>query len=173
MKTDLESSTNEDRKRILLQTLKEFSSLFLITLAHDGSVSLRPMQVLESSEQGVLWFASMKDSDKVREAERDSVVYITGQSNSKFVAARGLPEILSDPETRKRLWSEPLRVWFPGGIDDPSLCFIRVSIEAGEYWDNSGTKKVSYVLESLRAYMTGTTPVVPGQEQHGRALLNS
>jgi hypothetical protein len=50
-------STNEGR-RILYKLMGDFESLFSITLAKSGEVELRPMQVVNSEESGVLWFAS-------------------------------------------------------------------------------------------------------------------
>ncbi len=167
-----DNSDKSDRKAVLIKLLKDFSAVMFITLSDDGQIGLRPMQVVKSSEDGVLWFVTSRDSEKVADAKQQDAVYISGQSgDSVFIAARGRPEFYSDNETKERLWSETMRVWFPKGLEDPNLCFIKVTITEGEYWNTAGLHKLSYVFESLRAYMSGTTPALDSKEQHGRVDL--
>ena len=58
------------------------------------------------------------------------------------------------------LWKLEWQVWFLGGKDDPNLVLLRVDGQAGEYWDNSDTSGVKYLVEAGKALLTGTRPDV-------------
>lgn len=63
-------------------------------------------------------------------------------------------------------------MWFPGGKDDLNLVLLRVNGTAGEYWDNSGTSGLKYLIEAGSALITGSRPDVgEDPEVHGKVGL--
>lgn len=36
----------------------------------------------------------------------------------------------------QELWSEPLRAWFPKGLDDPNIALLKVTVSSAQYWDS-------------------------------------
>jgi hypothetical protein len=49
---------------------------------------------------------------------------------------------------------------------------LRVHGDAGEYWDNTGTGGIKYLIEAGRAYLSGTKPDVAGDPKvHGKVAL--
>ena len=48
----------------------------------------------------------------------------------------GTATVSVDKAKIKELWEPVLKTWFTGGLDDPRIRVIRVSVDGGYYWDN-------------------------------------
>lgn len=144
--------------------VKNFDAVMLITMSADSELGIRPMSVAHHESSGVLWFAASEDSFKVRDVEWEGRVFLTGQEGGRYFAAEGTASFHNDPQTKERLFSEPMRVWFAGGAEDPDLGFIRVQLTAGRIWNTGGLDRMAYFFDSVRAYLTGNPPVTKMQE---------
>lgn len=126
----------------------------------------RPMAIAKVEENGDIYFATKLESVKVADLERDPQIALTLQSSAAWVSVRGRGDVVLDRDTIEAYWSEPMRVWFPEGKSDPSLCLIRLQPSQGEFWDMQGAKGLRYIYEAAKAYVTGTAiDTLP--EQHG------
>lgn len=163
-------TTSPDTK--LRELLEEFGVAMLVTRTADGSLRGRPMALAEVEPGGTLWFATDRHSGKVDELARDGHVVVTMQSRTKFVSLSGMAAAVDDRERISRLWEAEWKVWFPGGKDDPNIVLLRVDGSAGEYWDNSGTSGLKYLIEAGKALLTGSRPDVEGDPKvHGKVDL--
>lgn len=151
-------ATLSDRK--LHDLLEDFGVAMLVTRTNDGSLRGRPMALAEVEPDGTLWFATGRDSGKMDELEQDNHVVVTMQSSAKFVSLTGRAKPVEDRVKIARLWKVEWKVWFPGGKDDPNILLLRVDGDIGEYWDNSGTSGVKYLIEAGKALVSGTRPGV-------------
>lgn len=155
--------------------LNKFDTAFLITHVGNDKLHGRPMAIaqLEEFPQGCdLWFVTSYDTPKMDEIRSNSQVLVTFQNkNDQFLTLSGRAELLRDPQKVSELWREPFKVWFPQGKEDPSLVLIQVRAEHGEYWDNGGLNKVSFLFEAMKAYATGDTVNVKEGGQHGKVSL--
>ncbi len=164
----MKTTLPDEQRGHFLSLLKKFHTAMLITHAPDHGFHARPMALADVEDCERVWFFSAKDTAKIREIELDSTVHLTAQSgDSLFLAMSGHATLIGDREKIGSLWREPFRVWFPGGKDDPSLELIAVRIRKFEFWDGTGLNRCRYLWESVRAYMTGTTPDTEGSTQHG------
>ena len=163
-------ATSPDVK--LREMLEEFGLAMLVTRTPEGQLRARPMALAEVEPDGTLWFGTDRHSPKVDELENDSHVAVTMQSKTRFVSLSGTAATVDDRERLARLWKAEWKVWFPGGKDDPNLLFLRVAGTTGEYWDNSGTGGLKYLIEAGKALLTGTRPDVEHDPKvHGRVSL--
>ena len=105
-----------------------------------------------------MWFLTERHSGKLEEIAGDNHVNVAMQSERKFVSISGIASVVEDRAKVGELWNEAWRVWFPGGKDDPTLVLLKVEGDAGEYWDNSGSSGVKYLIEAGKAYLSGTKP---------------
>lgn len=151
-------ATSPDTK--FRELLDEFGVGMLVTRAADGSLRGRPMALAEAQPDGTLWFATDRTSAKVDELERDGHVVVTMQSKAKFVSLSGKAAVVDDRAKLSQLWKLEWKVWFPGGTDDPNVVLLRVDGSAGEYWDNSGTSGLKYLIAAGKALVTGSRPDV-------------
>jgi len=178
MKNSTEASSSEnlnpERKEHLKKVLTQFSNVMFMTVAPDGALGIRPMAILKCTDEGILWFIASTDSTKVEDITSTGNVFVTGQSGSSlFFAAKCKASIHVDRETRDKLWTESLKVWFPNGKEDQSVCFIRVEVIEGEYWDTTGLQKVAYFMEAVKAYVTGKKAELSEVSQHGITKLEN
>jgi general stress protein 26 len=147
-----------DPRAQLLELVREFKTAMLVTHRLDGPLRARPLSLAQEHDDGVLYFATAVDSPKVDEVVVAPDVLVTLQDSSRYVSISGKARVTRDRALIERLWSEPWRVWFPDGKDDPKLCILAVIPEEAEYWDQSGTKGLRYLAQMIKAYATGTTP---------------
>jgi len=155
-----------------ISLLKKFSTAMLVTHTGEDNFHARPMAIAQIEDDGRLWFFTGADSAKVHEIELDSHVHITAQDGrSAFLTLTGRAALLGDREKIAQLWSEPFKVWFPQGKDDPNIELICVRPERGEFWDTTGVKGVKYIWEATKAYFSGTIPDVHDGEMHGKVRL--
>ena len=156
----------------LNELLQDFDTAMFVTLTGQGQLRSRPMHLADIQPDGSIWLFTDRDSAKVAEIENEIQVNVSMQSRTKFVSISGLALRVEDRDKVAKLWKEPLKVWFPGGKDDPKLLLICVKGQAGEYWDNSGMSGIKYLFEAGKAYFTGTRPDVAGDPNiHGKVKL--
>lgn len=156
----------------LRELLAEFGTAMLVTRTPDGQLRGRPMAVAEVEAGGTVWFATDRHSGKVDELARDSHAAVTMQSGAKYVSLSGTAAVVDDRTKAAELWKPTFQVWFPGGKDDPNLILLRLDPAAGEYWDNSGTGGIKYLIEAGKALLTGNRPDVDDDPKvHGKVRL--
>jgi general stress protein 26 len=110
----------------------------------------------------------------MEEIAADNHVNVVMQSQLKFVSISGHAAPVEDRAKVAELWNEAWKTWFPKGKDDPSLVLLRVDGDAGEYWDNSGSSGIKYLIEAGKAYLSGTRPDVEGDPKiHGKVRLET
>lgn len=149
--------------------LTRFDTGMLITHCGGDSLHARPMAVAQVEDNCDLWFITSIDSPKSMEIRSNEEVLVTFQNKrDEFVTLTGRAELVRDAQKVSELWRESFKLWFPQGVNDPNIALIHVSGRQGEYWDNSGLNKASFMVESLRAYFTGSQAQVREGSQHGR-----
>lgn len=154
----------------LYEILREYDDVMLVTMRQDGQMHARPMHVAGLDRNCDLWFLSGED-EKVDEIRANPTAQVVAQDgNDSWIALTGRVEIIDDRGRVEELWKEPYRAWFPRGKDDPNIRVLAFRPSHGEYWAQRGTRKITYALETLRAYMSGRTPRST-TEEHGSAEL--
>lgn len=161
-----------DPKAKVYEMVKSFSTTMLVTLGPGKKPESRPMQIAQAEEGGNVWFFTGNGGRVTKEIAEDPFVLLTFQEErSKYLSVRGNARVVNDKAKIKELWSEPYKVWFPGGIDDPELALIAVDPIAAEYWDNSGMNKLEYLYEAAKAYVKGGKPAMDDPDQHARVKM--
>ena len=156
----------------LIGILKTFRNAMLVTQHEGKSLRSRPMALIKVEEpSGDVWFLTSFESGKVDDIQTSSEVCVALQDEKKFLSLSGHATIARDRKKIEELWTEEAKVWFPKGKDDPDLAVIHVIPTEGEYWDNAGSNRIKYLVQSVKAYVTGTTPNLD-QSQHGAVALN-
>ena len=153
-----------------LTACNKFSQAMLVTVDKRQRLVGRPMFIASLETDGDLWFATDIASEKVDEILCNEQVCVTMAGSGAYVSISGRAKLVDDRATVHRLWSEPWRVWFPDGKDDPNLVLIKVEATDGEFWDNSGTNRIKYVFEAAKAYATGERPKL-SDSSHGKVSL--
>eukprot|EP01118_Nematostelium_gracile_P004872 TRINITY_DN157_c0_g3_i2.p1 TRINITY_DN157_c0_g3~~TRINITY_DN157_c0_g3_i2.p1 ORF type:complete len:165 (-),score=56.81 TRINITY_DN157_c0_g3_i2:39-533(-) len=134
----------------------KFSYGMFTTLARDGKIRSRPMQLLQLDSQHNIWMVTGKDSEKVYELQKDSRADLILQSSDQWMSVSGTVRFSEDTKKIDELWNEHLQVYFPGGKTDPNILLIKLETDEAEYWDKGNLgKKISYAFAAGKAYLKG------------------
>jgi len=138
----------------LAELIRDVDIAMFTTTGVDGRLYSRPLGTQEVAFDGDLWFATSADSPKVAEISLNPQVNVAYASPSKntYVSVAGTARIIDDRAKVEELWSPAMKLFFPGGKDDPKLRLIHVHAESAEYWDGPGTllgKALSFVLSAV------------------------
>lgn len=143
----------------LRELVKDIDIAMVTTVTPDGALRSRPMATRAFESEGELWFFTADDSAKADDlaAERAVNVSYADPGSQRYVSVSGNATILRDRDKAKELWTPVLKAYFPGGLDDPHLALLRVSVETAQYWDSPSSKMVQ-LFEMTRAAATGGRP---------------
>ena len=146
---------------------------FRFAMLQSGSGNLRfarPMTVSQVDDQGTIWFIASLDAERTRILRQEPEVVITCQSPTVFLSIIGAAVVLRDQSKINELWSEPLKVWFPDGPKSAEIALIAVTPVSAEFWDQSGSKGIRYMLNAAKAYFKGEA-VQPTADVHAQTLV--
>lgn len=115
------------------------------------------MSTQEFEFDGDLWFFTSDNTHKVGEIQADDRVNVaySEPGNNRYVSVSGRAEILKDKAKMEELWSPAHKAWFPEGLDDPTLCLLKVNVEQAEYWD-APSSTLLQIVGFVKAIATGT-----------------
>lgn len=149
-----------DTKRDAINKLRELIEgidFCMLTTVDGGHLRSRPMSTQKFEFDGDLWFFTSDNTHKAEEISKDdrvNVAYSAPDSN-RYVSVSGRAGIVKDRSKIEEMWSPALKAWFPEGLDDPTLCLLKVEVENAEYWDAPSSKLVQ-LAGFVKALATGT-----------------
>ncbi len=119
-------------------TKKAETCFFSTAKSTEGSNGTRPMSVLETDDQGNLWFLCANDSHVYSEIKFEPFVklYFQGSAHSDFLYLEGHASLSRDQDKIEELWNPMVKNWFTEGKDDPRIAVIKYEPKSGYYWDN-------------------------------------
>lgn len=149
----------ENTKQESIDKLKELTEgidFCMLTTINGGQLRSRPMSTQEMDANGDLWFFTSDQTHKVDEIEADNRVNVAyaKPGDNTYVSVSGSATISKDRQKIEELWSPILKAWFPKGLEDPTICLLKVSVEEAEYWDSPNSKVVQ-IVGFVKALVTG------------------
>jgi len=139
MTTTKHRTTKQEKIEKVRDLIKGIKIAMLTTVnKSDGALHSRPMSTQETEFDGDLWFFTQSPSQKVNEINKDESVNVSYAGDHRYVSVSGTAEIIDDKDKMKELWNPIYKVWFPDGLDDPTLRLLKVSVQKAEYWDSPG-----------------------------------
>lgn len=139
-----------------LKGMLEDIDFCMLTTFSGGHLRSRPMSTQEVDEKGDLWFFTSDKTHKVEEIEANNQVNVaySQPNDNKYVSVSGTASVSKDRSKIEELWNPILKAWFPEGLDDPTLCLLKIEIEEAEYWESSNSKIVQ-LFGFVKALATG------------------
>src|SRR5688572_29737183 len=125
---------NEKTREESIAKLKELITdidFAMLTTINGGHLRSRPMSTQEYEGNDMLWFFTSNETHKVDEIEADSRVNVaySKPDDNVYVSISGRASISKDRAKMEELWNPVLKAWFPDGLEDPTLCLLKVNIE--------------------------------------------
>lgn len=140
-----------------IQTLiKDVQVCMFTTVDESGKVSSRPMATAHVDDENNIWFFTNEFSEKIHEVSKDNAVNLIYAHPGKntYIDVAGVCKIMIDRSVMKKHWNPMLKAWFPGGLDDPKLCMLKVVTKEAHYWNSSANKMVVFA-GMFKAIVTG------------------
>ncbi len=108
----------------------------LTTIRPDGSLHSCPMATQAVDADGIIWFFSHSNTEKVEALRTESRVNLaySDADGQQYVSISGKCELVRDHAKAKQQWKPVYETWFPKGIDDPNLILLKVHVQAADYW---------------------------------------
>jgi general stress protein 26 len=112
----------------------------------EHQITSRPMTTVNIDDDGNIWFfASMFGETLVEESNDNSVYLIYSHPGlNKYIHITGYANIILDRDKIESLWNPLMTAWYPGGVDDPKLCLLKIITEEARYWNSSSNKMVVF-----------------------------
>jgi general stress protein 26 len=106
------------------------------TNGDDGYPQIKAMLVPDHEGLKRIWFSTNTSSRRVGLLRRDpkACVYFVDYSVWQGLMLVGKMEILTDPDSRRRLWHPGDEKYYPHGVDDPDYSVLRFTAEWGNYY---------------------------------------
>lgn len=148
---------NNDEAISKIKVLAEEIKTCMFCTYRDGKIQSRPMSALDIDDEGNLWFMADRKSNKIEEIKADDTVelfYTKGYD--MFLSLHGKATLSYDRNKIEELWNPIIKVWMPGGVDDPDLSIIKFTFEEGYYWNNKHGKMV-VAAKMVASLLTGKT----------------
>ncbi len=132
-----ETLTRDEAIRKLNEMIQGVPVAMLTTVTERGWLRSRPMVAQERPFDGSLWFLSGASTSKardVRDRQQVNLCYVSA-ARDRYVSVSGMAALVADPQRVAAVWNRAYAEWFPKGVTDPDLVFIKVEVEEAEYWD--------------------------------------
>lgn len=109
----------------------------LTTVRPNGRLHSCPMACQGVVADGVIWFISANNTDKVEAVRTSQQVNLsyTDHAAQRYVSVSGYCELVRDRVKAKALWNPEYKSWLTGGLDDPNLILLKIDVQQAEYWD--------------------------------------
>jgi len=139
-----------------IRDLTEGIDFCMLTTIDGGHLRSRPMSTQKFEFDGELWFFTDDKTHKIEEIKKDNRVCVaySKPAENVYLSVSGAAEVVKDRAKIEELWDPILKVWFPDGVDDPSLCLLKVQVDQAEYWD-APSSKIVQLFKMAKALATG------------------
>lgn len=117
---------------------------FICSVDEEGFPAVKAMlKPRERSGLREFFFSTNTSSMRVRHFRKNpkAAVYFYRKGLVKYtgVLLTGRMEVLTDQETKNRIWRKGDTLYYKGGVTDPDYCVLKFTAERGRYYCNLKT----------------------------------
>ena len=158
----MNTATHASQDHETLWTLIKDIKFGMLTHRHaNGMMHSLPLTTQNKAldEHSVLYYFISRKSELAHGLASDANVNVSyaHPGDDSYVSVSGMATIVEDQAKKEELWSSVAKAWFPGGVTDPDLALLEVSIHHAEYWDVKESKMVQ-LAKMAKAAITGKQP---------------
>ncbi len=127
----------EEEARQKALALVERSGIALVSSnGDDGYPWIKAMLNMETEELKTVWFITNTSSRRVAQFRRDAkaCVYFVDFSDWMGLMLLGEMDVLSDLESKQRLWRDGFERYYPLGVTDPDYTVLRFTAQNANYY---------------------------------------
>lgn len=163
--SDASHDTDDGRQKVA-ELVDQARLCMLTTTSADGALVSRPMALQDVEFDGDLWFFAMDDSAKAAEITAHPRVNVafSDDKHQAWTSISGTATLVPDRTRMEELWSPPLKVWFPDGVDTPGITLVKVHADTAEWWEASSSR-VKRLIGAVSAAVTGDPDRFPADNE--------
>jgi len=158
--TNTANPVNDEREK-LWDLIKDIKFGMLTHRHSSGMMHSCPLttQNRKLDENSMLYFFISRKSEMASALVADANVNVSyaHPGDDSYVSVSGKAVIAEDQAKKEELWSSFAKAWFPGGVNDPDLALLEVTIHHAEFWDVKESKMVQ-LAKMATAAITGKQP---------------
>lgn len=173
--------TKKEKLDRFYELVDDIKTAMFTTRRSDGFLVSRPMATQARAGGADLWFATTKDSPKIREIKGDSHVNLAYSNNRtrEWISVSGTARVVRDRDKIRELYRPDWKAWFgdeggsnDGTADDPRIVLIGVRVRFVVFLEVNKPQPV-VLFEVVKGMVTGTRPdfdppkTISGAELHG------
>ena len=137
----------------------EKAGVCMLTTHFVGGLRARPLEARPDRNAGSIFFVTdihSSKEDEIEAAPDVGLVFIDSASKA-YLSITGRACVMRDAEKTKTAWRKTDEVWWPGGLNDPDVCLLRIEPFTAELWDGPASAVVT-AFEFAKAKLTGEEP---------------
>ena len=130
--------------------LLESARHFLVgTNAEDGFPNIKTMSNRRHEGLKTIWFQTDASSNRVQQLRKDNRACVYGLDSKlgRGVMLVGTMEILHDLDSKKMIWKEGEKKYYPMGVDDPEYTILRFTTKKANVVDAMQNKGLTFEIE--------------------------
>ena len=117
---------------------------FIGSVDEEGFPNIKAMLAPRERDGAVFYFTTNTSSMRVKqylENSRSSVYfYHRGRFRYTGVMLKGTMKVLTDQETRERIWRTGDTMFYKGGVADPDYCVLQFTATGGRWYQDLKTE---------------------------------
>lgn len=127
--------STEDAKNKAAEMIGRLCPLILATIADDGFPDLRALALGANDDLQTIWFSTSIVSKKVTQLRVSPYAAVYGADHDGFSELRlfGTVEILTDMESKKKVWKDDYVQYWPEGIESSDMVVLKFTTVRGEF----------------------------------------
>ena len=128
----------------------------------------RPMHNVQDEFNGVLYYFTRREGDKVEEIATNPEVCISYEDHDKehYVSLSGTAALCTDAALIDKFWNPFVGAWFPDGKDSNQVALLQIRIHQAEYWDSTSSRMVQ-LFKIAKANIKHEMPDMGENEKFG------
>jgi len=112
---------------------------FISSIDSEGYPNTKAM-LPPSKRDGIRTFYYHTNTSSMRVSqyrkEPKACIYFCDTRFFRGVMLKGTMEVLEDEESKKMLWDDRYKMYYPLGVSDPDYCILRFTASSGRYYSN-------------------------------------
>ena len=117
---------------------------FIGSVDEDGFPNIKAMLAPRERDGATLYFTTNTSSMRVKQYQDDpkASVYFYHRGRFRYtgVMLKGTMEVLTDQETKDRIWRTGDTMFYKKGVTDPDYCVLRFTATGGRYYQDLKTE---------------------------------
>lgn len=145
--------TNETAVYKMREIAATSNVCMVITTGAEGSRNNRPIAAARIDDEGSCWFFASKSSGKLKDISHNNKLQVVfaNPDRDDYLEIHGTASVICDEAEIADKWNPLADGWFPGGMQDPEVCLVKIEVTNVFYWDaeEEGIQRLSISMNVM------------------------